>query len=66
MNGTNVQEFEELIDLHGPDQVTQLMQKVISALEQLEVLSCYVYTGIIIEMLHIHRYNHCPAMYTQG
>jgi len=31
-------EFEELIDLHGPDQVTQLMQKVISALEQLEVL----------------------------
>ena len=37
MNGMNVQEFEELIDLHGPDQVTQLMQKVISALEQLEV-----------------------------
>ena len=32
------QEFEELIDLHGPDQVTQLMQKVISALEQLEVV----------------------------
>jgi len=31
-------EFEELIDLHGPDQVTQLMQKVIAALEQLEVL----------------------------
>ena len=58
MNGTNVQEFEELIDLHGPDQVTQLMQKVISALEQLEVMSCYVYTGIIIEMLRIHRDNH--------
>ena len=37
MNGMNDQEFEELIDLHGPDQVTQLMQKVISALEQLEV-----------------------------
>lgn len=31
-------EFEELIDQHGPDQVTQLMQKVIAALEQLEVL----------------------------
>ena len=37
MTGMNDQEFEELIDLHGPDQVTQLMQKVISALEQLEV-----------------------------
>jgi hypothetical protein len=31
------QEFEEMIDLHGPDQVSHLMQKVISALEQLEV-----------------------------
>jgi len=31
-------EFEELIDQHGAEQVTQLMQKVISALEQLEVL----------------------------
>ena len=47
MNGTNVQEFEELIDLHGPDQVTQLMQKVISALEQLEVLSYYLKIGNI-------------------
>ena len=37
----NVQEFEELIDLHGPDQVTQLMQKVISALEQLEVFPTF-------------------------
>ena len=32
------QEFEELIDHHGADQVTSLMQKVISALEHLEVL----------------------------
>ena len=47
MNGFNVQEFEELIDLHGPDQVTQLMQKVISALEQLEVLSYYLKIGNI-------------------
>jgi len=31
-------EFEELIDKHGPEQVTELMKKVISALEQLEVL----------------------------
>jgi len=31
-------EFEELIDQHGAEQVTTLMQKVISALEQLEVL----------------------------
>jgi len=31
-------EFEELIDHHGADQVTSLMQKVISALEHLEVL----------------------------
>lgn len=31
-------EFEELIDQNGADKVTQLMQKVISALEQLEVL----------------------------
>ena len=34
----NFQEFEELIDHHGADQVTSLMQKVISALEHLEVL----------------------------
>ena len=32
-------EFEILIDSHGPDHVTQLMQKVISALEHLESLS---------------------------
>ena len=51
MNGTNVQEFEELIDLHGPDQVTQLMQKVISALEQLEVLSYYLKIGNIKQLL---------------
>jgi len=31
-------EFEELIDHHGAEQVTSLMQKVISALEHLEVL----------------------------
>jgi len=31
-------EFEILIDQHGAEQVTQLMQKVISALEQLELL----------------------------
>ena len=29
-------EFEVLIDSHGPEHVTQLMQKVISALEHLE------------------------------
>ena len=29
-------EFEHLIDSHGPDHVTGLMQKVISALEHLE------------------------------
>ena len=29
-------EFEQLIDSHGPDHVTSLMQKVISALEHLE------------------------------
>ena len=52
----DVQEFEELIDLHGPDQVTQLMQKVISALEQLEVMSCYVY---------IYRDNHWNATFNQ-
>ena len=33
-----LQEFEILIDQHGAEQVTQLMQKVISALEQLELL----------------------------
>ena len=32
------QEFEQLIDQHGAEQVTQLMQKVISALEHLEIL----------------------------
>ena len=32
-------EFEVLIDSHGPDHVTQLMQKVISALEHLERMS---------------------------
>ena len=32
------QEFEQLIDQHGAEQVTQLMQKVISALEHLELL----------------------------
>lgn len=32
-------EFEVLIDSHGPEHVTQLMQKVISALEHLEKLS---------------------------
>ena len=32
-------EFEVLIDSHGPEHVTQLMQKVISALEHLESLS---------------------------
>ena len=32
-------EFELLIDSHGPEHVTQLMQKVISALEHLEQLS---------------------------
>jgi len=32
-------EFEVLIDSHGPDHVTGLMQKVISALEQLEHLA---------------------------
>ena len=51
MNGFNVQEFEELIDLHGPDQVTQLMQKVISDLEQLEVLSYYLKIGNIKQLL---------------
>ena len=29
-------EFERLIDSHGPEHVTELMQKVISALEHLE------------------------------
>ena len=29
-------EFERLIDSHGPEHVTSLMQKVISALEHLE------------------------------
>ena len=33
-----MQEFEQLIDQHGAEQVTSLMQKVISALEHLEVL----------------------------
>lgn len=32
-------EFEVLIDSHGPEHVTQLMQKVISALEHLEKLA---------------------------
>jgi len=32
-------EFEVLIDSHGPEHVTQLMQKVISSLEQLEKLA---------------------------
>ena len=32
-------EFEILIDSHGPEHVTQLMQKVISVLEHLEQLS---------------------------
>ena len=32
-------EFEVLIDSHGPDHVTQLMQKVISTLEHLEKLA---------------------------
>ena len=60
----NIQEFEELIDLHGPDQVTQLMQKVISALEQLEVLSCYAYIGIIkMEVLSCY-WRYCPATQT--
>jgi len=31
-------EFEQLIDQHGAEQVTSLMQKVISALEHLEIL----------------------------
>ena len=31
-------EFEQLIDHHGAEEVTSLMQKVISALEHLEVL----------------------------
>lgn len=33
-----MQEFEQLIDLHGAEQVTTLMQKVIASLEHLEVL----------------------------
>ena len=33
-----LQEFEHLIDQHGAEQVTSLMQKVISALEHLEIL----------------------------
>ena len=32
-------EFEVLIDSHGPEHVTQLMQKVISSLEHLEKLA---------------------------
>ena len=32
------QEFEQLIDQHGAEEVTSLMQKVISALEHLEQL----------------------------
>ena len=32
------QEFEQLIDQHGAEEVTCLMQKVISALEHLEIL----------------------------
>ena len=32
-------EFEVLIDSHGPEHVTPLMQKVISALEDLEKLA---------------------------
>ena len=38
MENSTFQEFEELIDHHGAEQVTSLMQKVISALEHLEVL----------------------------
>lgn len=32
------QEFEQMIDQHGAEEVTSLMQKVISALEHLEIL----------------------------
>ena len=36
-------EFEVLIDSHGPEHVTPLMQKVISALEDLEKLALVRY-----------------------
>lgn len=38
INANYLQEFEQLIDQHGAEQVTSLMQKVISALEHLEIL----------------------------
>ena len=38
INANYHQEFEQLIDQHGAEQVTSLMQKVISALEHLEIL----------------------------
>jgi hypothetical protein len=39
LNAFAGKEFEVLIDSHGPEHVTGLMQKVISALEHLEELS---------------------------
>ncbi len=39
INASPGKEFEVIIDSHGPEHVTGLMQKVISALEHLEKLS---------------------------